>query len=232
MKNPLLPFKDCHQNSVAIVAALGSSLNNLPKDIDQDRIVTYGINDINRILPVRYQLLVDQIKLDHDYEDQMINDRMAWIKRNKSDNLFVKHLIQGYIWDNQVEIKTGQLLTNPPEDILRQNKLWSHQLSFVTAFSLAVYMGCKVIGLIGFDLTKDYAFDKPCNHYWKDNKEFIDQMNRVLGNVRDWCTQEDIVVMNLSSVSRIDVFEKMPPKEFLIMARGYQDAIDNRKRGN
>src|SRR5262249_38212853 len=128
-------FPTSHAGEPVVVCGCGSSLASLA---DPDRFVTIGVNDVGRLFPPDYLVVLNP-------RSQFRGDRFHYVEHSQAKALFT-HLNLGIKHPHTVRFNLGQRggvdLSNP------RALNYSRNSPYVAA-CLALHMGAKHIGVIG-----------------------------------------------------------------------------------
>lgn len=209
-------FRNVHKGKSAIVCGTGSSLRNL-LDYETDKVVVIGLNGAAGYCRLDYLLIKDQLNLNRKYGNPDLQRKIESIRDNACDNLFCKHPPVGYRQNNLVQYEVIPITSEIPGRVLKMNKLWGGGESFLSAISLAIYMGCECVGLVGIDwCTPDVFGDFTEKTYWMDERR--DEMESVLAKMMDWARSNDIFIVNLSNRTKVRSIPTLELSVFMEMA--------------
>jgi hypothetical protein len=195
--NSLASFHNIHQNETIVVCGCGESLNDFA---EPERFITIGVNDVGRKFQPDYLVVVNPRK-------QFSGDRFRFVESSRAKYLFTQ-LDLGLRHPNVVKFKLGQ---SGGTDFSNSNVLHYTDNSPYIALCLAIQMGAKRIGLIGVDFTDNHFFAQTGRHPLAPRFEKInEQYSRLATAAKAF----GIEIFNLSEISRLTAFPKIPLNEF------------------
>lgn len=190
-------FQNLHQNQATIVCGCGESLNNLAQP---ERFTTIGVNDVGRKFQPNYLIVVNP-------RNQFSGDRFRYVETSQAEYLFTQ-LDLGVNHPNIVKFQLG---TFGGTDFSDKNVLHYTNNSPYIALCLAILMGAKRIGLIGVDFTDHHFYAQTGRHALAPQFEAINEQYHRLAKAAE---SLGIGIFNLSAISRLTAFRKMPLDEF------------------
>lgn len=191
LMNELIDYRNIHDGTCLILAT-GESLNTLPFAL-VEKYPTVGVNNIQAhgYIP-DYLVVIDRL--------DPLNKRAMGILQSKADVIFSKEPLP-FANPKQVNFKTIALNVMPIEKIYARNSLFCMTTATTVALSLAMYMGFKRIGIIGFD-----AIDHPIEIH-------LNLLNACLDSVQYYANRNGIEIYNVSNNSNITAFKYLEVKE-------------------
>lgn len=196
----LKDYKNLHNGEACIVCGLGMSLYRLPKKWEK-KYPIIGVNDINKNLVPNYQILSEPLTNERDE----FKEKIKCIKETRCKTIFSAHPID-FKYSEPIIVEMIDLRNNDNiQEILDNNQLFAIRKITTVAISLAIYMGFKWIGVIGFDMKGERAV-YPDTNSLISNKTALLLMNNYLRIVNKYCNDNGIKIYNLSNDSEIDAF--------------------------
>jgi ADP-heptose:LPS heptosyltransferase/glycosyltransferase involved in cell wall biosynthesis/SAM-dependent methyltransferase len=192
-------FGNRHVNETMLICGCGPSLNELSTEPD---CITIGVNDVGRRFDPDYLVVVNP-------RSQFPPDRFRAIAESRARAVFSQY---ADIQPKHAPLVHIALGTYGGTDFADPNVLHFTQNSPYVALCLAIHMGATRIGLIGVDFTNDHFFGATGVHPLAGR---LRQIEAEYARLRDACKARGIEVFNLSSVSRLSAFPRMPLVEFL-----------------
>ena len=205
-------FKDKHSGEVCIVAGMGASIANIV-DYYEPKIILIGCNDANRLLPLDYQVISENIEREDDFGNETTNEKVKQILETDVKYVFTRYKMK-FKTAKQVPIEIEHLETDTMGAIYSRNHLFGIRKIPIVGLSLAIYMGFRVIGLIGHDLVGGRAICDGSKNTLNMRPDDIANENRLCKVIDRYCRVFDIKICNLSSVSKVTSFEKVVPRTF------------------
>jgi hypothetical protein len=196
MKN-LFSFQNIHNNALMVVCGCGESLNDFTSP---ERYITIGVNDVGRKFQPNYLVVVNP---RHQFSD----DRFRYVETSQAEYIFTQ-LDLNLKWQNVVKFRLGNF---GGTDFFNPDCLDYTNNSPYIALCLAILMGAKRIGLIGVDFTDNHFFAQTGSHSLAPQFDSINEQYKILAKA---AKSFDIEIYNLSKISRLTAFEKIPRKEF------------------
>lgn len=191
-------FKNIHSGA-CLILALGKSIDSLKKDI-ADKYICIGINDIYRYgFTPKYMVLLDYLKRYSDYGN--LQKKIECIANSKSEYCFTQFPFD-FEYAKNIKIPIENLSNHNANDIMNRGNLFAYHTSTITAISLAIYMGFKQIGIIGFDLL-DHAMEKDSS-----------TINKYCEKINEYCRTIGVEILNLSKDSLITAFNTVTIQQF------------------
>lgn len=200
-------FKNIITDSInpCLVCGTGPSISQVKKN-DKDVFKIIGVNSIADYLTPHYLVVLDKLYRDapeHSYPEGQ-QERIIGIADTGADYAFAPFDI-GF---KSPFVKTNLATIKPIPDIkaaFQNHKLIACVTSTIAAISLALYMGFRQIGVIGFDVQ---------GHKIESQ---IGEMNRGCDLLYDYGNKNGMEIVNLSERSLITSFPRITLKQF----RGY-----------
>ncbi len=200
----LASFQGIHRGERIVVCGCGVSLKELERP---ERFITIGVNDVGRLFHPKYLLVVDP-------RSRFKGDRFHFVETSQAEYLFTQLTDLGAPHPNIVTFRLGKKdgvdFSNP--DVLHYNVVTPYM-----ALYLAAHMGAASIGLIGVDFTDHHFFGDTGPHEWSSHIATIDEKFLHLGGA---LLERGARVFNLSRVSRLTAFPKMPIETFAGLPTG------------
>lgn len=197
-KTSYTQFKNIHSGA-CLILALGKSIDSLKKDI-AEQYICIGINDIYRYkFTPKYMVLLDYLKRYSDYGN--LQKKIECIAHSKSEYCFTQFPFD-FAYTRNIKIPIENLSKHNANDIMNRNHLFSYHTSTITAISLAIYMGFKQIGVIGFDLI---------GHAMANDS---DNINEYCQKINEYSRTVGVEILNLSKDSLITAFNKVSIQQF------------------
>ncbi len=193
----LKEFTNQHPNKTIVVCGCGASLNDLERP---ERFITVGVNDVGRRFQPNYLVVVNP-------QNQFSGDRFGYVETSKAEYLFTQ-LDLDLKRENVVKFQLG---TFGGTDFSDGNVLHYTNNSPYIAVCLAILMGAKRIGVIGVDFTEHHFYAKTGRHPLAAQFETINGQYERLAQA---AASNGIEIFNLSQISRLTAFPKMPLGEF------------------
>ena len=144
--------------------------------------------------------------------NQFSGDRFRYVETSQAHTLFTQ-LDLGVRHPHIVKFRLGSY---GGTDLSDSNVLHYTQNSPYVALCLAAHMGATRIGVIGVDFTDHHFFAKTGAHALSRQLATIDEQYHRLGEA---LRARGVEVFNLSRVSRLTAFAKMPVEEFTAPAQ-------------
>jgi hypothetical protein len=221
-------YKNIHKGSPIIICALGSSLNEIDKKV-LENYITIGVNDIERVYTPDYCIFQDNLNFMYNFikNNHAINKDICdeYIKASQSITNFKSKKMFLHLYDQNIQFfpknkrkDCVDLLINNISipsalmgNVYNKDIIYYSCTSPIIAFSLAVYMGSRAIGFVGFDLNGKHAFGYEIKHH-------IDVFNRILPKVEEFFGRalyllKDVKAYNFSPKSIITSIPKKDPSE-------------------
>jgi len=196
----LASFRNIHSCEKIVVCGCGVSLNQFK---NPGGFVTIGVNDVGRLFQPTYLVVCNwERDFKADRWDFILNSRARYVF-TQLPKLEIPHM-------NLIKLRHG--LRNGT-DFSDPNVLHYTNTSIYMALCLAVHMGSRLIGIIGVDYTPDHFFGRT-GLYTGGKAEIVDQEFMRLGQA---VLASGAKIFNLSTVSLLKAFPKMPLKEFAAM---------------
>lgn len=197
----LIDFKNIHCNDKIIVCGLGDSLVNSNYNSWKDKVITIGNNDIVQYFTPKYHLTCDTIDFSCD---QRYIDKHLRILDSQAAYIFA-HSPQQFKYQDKMILYDyeGFSCIDALNNIERRNVLFTCQTSITISLSLSMFMGSRMIGILGFDLY---------GHPLYKNRQYINDHMQI---VNDYAIQKKIQIYNLSDNSCITAFEYMELNKYL-----------------
>lgn len=214
MKTRIEQFKGLYQNKPAVVCGTGPSVSDFLPYCKDRGLVTIGVNSIGQHwFHPEHLVIIDrfyQPESDAVYpEDQ--KSKIAAMVANQS--LYTFYPYEGIFLFSQF-IKFRMCGGRPLDYAHTHDQLWYYYTTTITGISLAVYMGCPQIGVIGLDCSK--------NHPTYGVLAGIEQTLKSILNYTRSC---GIEIVNLSPISLVEALPKMDLARFIeLYTRGNIDA--------
>lgn len=206
------------QKKACLILGLGSSLKHVWKSKD---LFYIGVNDICRMFKPDITYIPDYLAKDADYtkwfpeQGTQINIRYHAMLNSNSRWVFTENGYLDFPYSTKVKVR-HLFVVNQDEmnQALKAKFLWGNSTSIVGAISLAILLGFKTIGLLGFDLYGGHAFNEDSRHPLS-KQEFVDNINAFMWNVFLFCCKHGVSLENLSATSRIYTIPKRSPEQFI-----------------
>jgi hypothetical protein len=211
-------FKDIYsKDDVAIVCGLGKSLEMLlPKY--KSKYIIFGVNDFETAFKTKYR--PDYLVISEDFSREQFSANATNIeKTNAMLNSRCKYIFSvydnGYTYTKPIKITAKSVLEKMTiEEIFKYEMLFAYRKITTLALSLAIWMGFKNIGLIGFDLTGDRICRNSTNALNIHTERRERDMQRACNIINCYAQANNIDIYNLSNISIIEAFRKIDIQEF------------------
>ncbi len=204
----LSSYHNIHRDETIIVCGCGASLNELKSP---ERFITIGVNDVGRLFTPTYLVVLN-------HQHQFANERFKYIQESKAEAIFTQFDL-GLNQNNVVRFNLGVFGGTEFSD---PNVLHYTRNSPYVALCLAVHMGAKRIGLIGVDFTDNHFFAKSGRHNLAND---FSRINIEYSRFAKSMKRHGVDVFNISRISRLKAFPKIPYDEFYkstsILTDGY-----------
>jgi ADP-heptose:LPS heptosyltransferase/SAM-dependent methyltransferase len=206
-------FAGRHQGATILVCGCGTSLNEITTKPD---CITIGVNDVGRRFDPDYLVVVNP-------PSQLRPDRLRAITESRACAVFSQYAELRPLYAPLIRFALGSY---GGTDFGNPGVLHYTQNSPYVALCLAVQMGAARIGLIGVDFTDDHFFGRTGVHPLTG---LLRKIDGEYARLRDACTARGIEVVNLSPVSRLTAFPRVPVAEFLRQAAPREEPVPHAK---
>ena len=211
-------LKNKHPGESCVIFGTGPSFQTFENWDQVEHLIFIGCNFGFVRHYMEYSVVIDNVshkscKNDYDFK------RYETLKECDSEYIITQKQTKGFHFeyaDHVVEIEIGEgNAINPasnPYHVINQGKVCVCSTSIFGALSLAIWMGMKTIGLVGFDL---YGTQFMSNSQHCLNPEHnVNRINKVCETFLKH-KPKGLNIYNLSKESKIDAFLKVDLEEFL-----------------
>jgi hypothetical protein len=206
--NEISEFKNLHRNKSCLICGTGPSLSDLNKTIlftlGKQKVFLIGVNDIAKYLVPDYHVLVDNIGLKCKKENI---DKHIRILQTNAKYMFSYYDLEFVNTKRIAYIYNGFNSIDDIKHLHEKNRMFARKNSIIVAISLAIFMGFKKIGIIGFDLRRH-------PHYTQ--KTAISDACKIIDN---YCFDNEINIYNLSEQSLVTGFQYLSLSDFIVFTR-------------
>ena len=209
-------YYNIHKDKAVLVCGCGSSLHDLHLR-SYEKVITIGVNAIGRIFTPDYLVFADDMQLQLLFAQTHPDyDNPHYILHSQAQSIFMydhiyRHNLKYFPTEqiNKIVEMPAQHIRNT--QVYQRSHIYYSETSPMLALSLAIFMGAKTVGVVGFDFTGNYAWD---NKYY--NKSYFnsrfEQINSDLETLVRLSTQQHgIKFMNFSKISRFECIQKVEP---------------------
>jgi glycosyltransferase involved in cell wall biosynthesis len=188
-------FRDYHKNKTIIVCGCGRSLTTLK---ETDEYITIGVNDVGRLFPPDYLVVLNALRT-------FTTERRQWIEATRPQQVFSQLNIQ----IPETPLARFKLGRRGGTDISQQGVLPYSNNSPYVAVCLARLMGAKRIGMIGVDFSEDHFFGKTGKHNLRNTLPLIERHFKSLTRA---CHEDGTEIYNLNPASLLKAVPKIFPE--------------------
>ena len=195
-------FRNIHTKDKIIILGCGASAVDIV-DVDHSGVILFGVNDISRLISPKYLLVVDT-------PAKFLGLRNKAVVQSGADYLFT----QIHDWKPMKPTKKVifQLGNNRLKNIESMELVdYSNNSPYMAAL-IAYKMGCKNIGILGVDFTKNHFYAEDGDHVLIDRLNDIDIKYKEL---REKLNSKGVNLYNLSKHSALTHIPKMDMLKFL-----------------
>ena len=205
-------YKNIHPGEKCLVCGLGPSLKSLKKQ-DYKGIITIGVNDIHGKggFNPDYQCLSEST--DRVFDEDHLNKKIRTLLQVNPKRAFFSVFDGDFKNVNPIKFELVDLRHSSIEETYNIGKNFAYRKITTAAISLAIWMGFKSIGIIGYDMTGERAVYPESDNLVTPKTRLI-EMNKYCDIIYRYCLGQGIDIFNLSDVSLIKSFPKMGMKEF------------------
>ncbi len=204
----LKDYSGIHSGS-CLVMGTGPSLNTLLETGIQDNLTTIGVNNIGGSFHPDYVVVADPIGSFQKRKLEMMKDyKMPFFTPSPEgwDNVFKSPLVSYRFAGYDIESDFGSVYGSDFVNV--------GHTSVFCALVIASYLGFERIGLIGCDITAcGHSYDTEDNHRHELSR-ILNRINKEFVSLNRAFRQNGIEVFNLSDISAVTAFPKIPINEF------------------
>jgi hypothetical protein len=203
----LKDFINIHLGQRALVFGKGQSVNQILGSYIPKDIITFGVNDIYRAIPVNYVIFADDL-------DPVPEERRNYILNNNAKNIFT-YQKQYLRHDDKIVFLDLAVSDSGKLKYLDSDEMTDcSSTSPYIAVLLAYKMGCREIGMIGVDFTKNHFFAED-GEYELVTKGYFKKIDKDYTNLYKKLKENNCNLYNLSETSLLTGVPKDDLKYFI-----------------
>ena len=200
LKLRLKDFRDSAICKTCIVCGTGPSIKQI-KSYHIDQCYVIGVNTIGDYLTPDACIMLDRTDISDSLPDEINAKHTRMITDNPARYVFNKRPIECR-HSKVIRFGTYMITMGGIDKMFVKDMLFAFNTTTITAISLAMYMGFKKIGVVGFDVS-GHAIE--CN---------LVGLNHACQLITDYCHLHGVEIMNLSAQSLIETIPKVSMEQF------------------